>query len=140
MRLREVGQSPPQVMAWLERVRRGTEPAPSPADDLNRWLGLLVELRGETDQRRDLAWARVTLAVYDHVRSQLADWEGSLSERSLDEMAYRVYLMGQYGVVPGDEPLDPAPVLEWTRAALRDLPLPEARALAESCRSRMRAY
>jgi hypothetical protein len=81
----------------------------------------------------------VTLAVYGHVGSELAGWEGSLSERSRDEMAYRVYLMAEYGAVPGDASLDPAVVVEWTRAALRDLPLPAARALAESCRSRMLA-
>jgi hypothetical protein len=75
MRPREVGQSPLQLLAWLQRVRRGTEPAP--ADDLNQWLGLLVELRDETDRRRDLAWARVTLAIYDHLGSQLADRVGS---------------------------------------------------------------
>ena len=139
MRLRGVGQSPRQVMAWLERVRRGSEPAPSPAEDLNQWLGLLVELRDETDRRHDLAWARVTLAVYRHLASELSGWEGSLGERSRDEMAYRVYLIARHGAVPGDATLDPAAVVEWARAALRDLPLPAARALAESCRSRMRA-
>jgi len=137
--LEAFGDTPQGVAAWLTRVRAGTELAPSPAEDVNSWLGLLVQLRSKADQRHDLAWARVALAVYAYVIGKRAHKEGSLGELSADAMMYRVHLMACHGVVPGDDLLDPGPVLMWVGQAVRTLTVAEARALVALCWHRVQA-
>jgi hypothetical protein len=65
------------------------------------------------------------MTTYDYVDAQRPPEPIPLGEASRDAMGYRVILMRRFGVVAGDDVLDPRVVAEWVRGAL-GLPLPEA--------------
>jgi hypothetical protein len=66
MRLRDLGTSPHEVLAWLHDVRAGRAEPPVAPTDVNAWLGLIVEATS-ADRRADLAWGRVAVALYDYL-------------------------------------------------------------------------
>jgi hypothetical protein len=128
--------NPAQVAAWLARARSGRTSVPTPATHWNLWLGLRFLLRLRAEEDLDRAWARLVLAVDEHMARHQRLAEVPLGEVAQESMLFRVGLLRRLGAVPGDELLDPAVVLDWARAALTE-PLEETLALAARCRRRM---
>jgi hypothetical protein len=133
MRLHDLGSSPEEVLAWLDDVRAGRVDPPVPPTDVNPWLGLIVEVKSR-DKKASLAWGRVAIALYDYLDEHRPPQLIPLGELSLDAMFHRVLLMRRFGVVAGDDVLDPRGVAEWVRGAL-DLPVHEAVERARTARA-----
>lgn len=104
------GQNPSAVLAWVESAFDDS----TYTHNANFWAWILVQINHRIFENPDqphLAWAKVSLAIYEGLARQSA--AGDHSTYMLDAMGLRVRLIRESATIADEEILDPSAVTNW---------------------------